>query len=54
MKKIFMLFAAILFSCAALCAQEYQMMPEQGKTMSYKVVSKAMGNEAIMYLTQKV
>lgn len=54
MKKIFMLFAAILFSCAALCAQEYQMMPEQGKTMYYKVVSKAMGTEAIMHLTQKV
>lgn len=54
MKKIFMLFAAALFSCAALFAQEYQMMPEQGKTMLYKVVSKALGNEATMYVTQKI
>lgn len=54
MKRFFILAAAILFSCAALSAQEYQMMPEQGKTMFYKVVSKALGNETAIYVTQKI
>ena len=44
MKKLFVLAAVLMFSCAALCAQDYQMMPNQGKNMIYKVVSSAMGN----------
>lgn len=54
MKKLFVLAAVLMFSCAALCAQDYQMMPNQGKNMIYKVVSSAMGNEIVMYVTQKV